>query len=90
LWCQKFLGSNGSSSQASACGSSLSLMDAGVPIREAVAGVAFGLVTGEKGEIKLLADMQGVEDFYGDMDFKITGTKDGVTAVQMDTKLTWT
>ena len=80
-------GENGSSSMASACGSTLALMDAGVPIREAVAGVAFGLVTGEKGEIKLLADMQGVEDFYGDMDFKITGTKDGVTAVQMDTKL---
>jgi len=80
-------GENGSSSMASACGSTLALMDAGVPIKKAVAGIAFGLVTGEKGEIKLLTDMQGVEDFYGDMDFKITGTRDGVTAVQMDTKL---
>ena len=80
-------GENGSSSMASACGSSLALMDAGVPIKKPVAGIAFGLVTGEKGDFKLLADMQGVEDFYGDMDFKITGTRDGVTAVQMDTKL---
>ena len=80
-------GENGSSSMASACGSTLALMDAGVPIRKPVAGIAFGLVTAEGGEFKLLADMQGVEDFYGDMDFKVTGTKDGVTAVQMDTKL---
>jgi len=81
-------GENGSSSMASSCGSSLALMDAGVPIRKPVAGIAFGLVTAENGDFKLLADMQGVEDFYGDMDFKITGTADGVTAVQMDTKLT--
>ena len=80
-------GENGSSSMASSCGSTLALMDAGVPIRKPVAGIAFGLVTGEDGNFKLLADMQGVEDFYGDMDFKITGTRDGVTAVQMDTKL---
>ncbi len=80
-------GENGSSSMASSCGSSLALMDAGVPIRKPVAGIAFGLVTAENGDFKLLADMQGVEDFYGDMDFKITGTRDGVTAVQMDTKL---
>jgi polyribonucleotide nucleotidyltransferase len=80
-------GENGSSSMASSCGSSLALMDAGVPIRKPVAGIAFGLVTAEDGTFKLLADMQGVEDFYGDMDFKITGTRDGVTAVQMDTKL---
>ena len=80
-------GENGSSSMASSCGSSLALMDAGVPIRKPVAGIAFGLITEDNGDFKLLADMQGVEDFYGDMDFKITGTRDGVTAVQMDTKL---
>lgn len=79
-------GENGSSSMASACGSSMSLMAAGVPLRKAVAGIACGLVTADSGEFKVLTDMQGVEDFYGDMDFKITGTDSGVTAVQMDTK----
>lgn len=79
-------GENGSSSMASACGSSMSLMAAGVPLRKAVAGIACGLVTSDSGEFKVLTDMQGVEDFYGDMDFKITGTDSGVTAVQMDTK----
>jgi len=79
-------GENGSSSMASACGSSMALMAAGVPIKDIVGGIACGLVTGEKGEFKVLTDMQGVEDFYGDMDFKITGTESGVTAVQMDTK----
>lgn len=79
-------GENGSSSMASACGSTMSLMAAGVPLKKAVGGIACGLVTGENGEFKVLTDMQGVEDFYGDMDFKILGTKDGVTAVQMDTK----
>lgn len=79
-------GENGSSSMASACGSSMSLMAAGVPLRKAVAGIACGLVTFDSGEFKVLTDMQGVEDFYGDMDFKITGTDSGVTAVQMDTK----
>jgi polyribonucleotide nucleotidyltransferase len=86
------LSSNGSSSQASVCGSSLSLMDAGVPIREAVAGVAMGLVeeyneeTGES-RIAILSDIQGLEDHYGDMDFKVAGTKNGVTALQMDIKV---
>ena len=79
-------GENGSSSMASACGSSMALMTAGVPIKKAVAGVACGLITDEKGDFKVLTDMRDIEDFYGDMDFKITGTKDGVTAVQMDTK----
>ncbi len=79
-------GENGSSSMASACGSSMALMAAGVPIKDVVGGIACGLVTGEKGEFKVLSDMQGVEDFYGDMDFKIIGTENGVTAVQMDTK----
>jgi polyribonucleotide nucleotidyltransferase len=79
-------GENGSSSMASACGSTMSLMAAGVPIRKAVGGIACGLVTDGKGAFKILTDMQGVEDFYGDMDFKVLGTKDGVTAVQMDTK----
>jgi len=79
-------GENGSSSMASACGSSMALMASGVPIKDIVGGIACGLVTGENGEFKVLTDMQGVEDFYGDMDFKITGTESGVTAVQMDTK----
>lgn len=79
-------GENGSSSMASACGSSIALMAAGVPIKKSVAGIACGLVTDEKGGFKVLTDMQGVEDFYGDMDFKVIGTQDGVTAVQMDTK----
>ena len=64
----------------------MALMAAGVPIKDIVGGIACGLVTGEDGEFKVLTDMQGVEDFYGDMDFKITGTLEGVTAVQMDTK----
>jgi len=79
-------GENGSSSMASACGSSMALMAAGVPIKKPVAGIACGLVTDDKGGFKVLTDMQGVEDFYGDMDFKVIGTKEGVTAVQMDTK----
>lgn len=79
-------GENGSSSMASACGSTMALMAAGVPIKDLVGGIACGLVTGENGEFKVLTDMQGVEDFYGDMDFKVIGTLDGVTAVQMDTK----
>jgi len=80
-------GENGSSSMASACGSTLALMAAGVPIKKMVSGIACGLVTEENGTFHILTDMQGVEDFYGDMDFKITGTKDGVTAVQMDNKI---
>ncbi|MEK7625405.1 MAG: polyribonucleotide nucleotidyltransferase [Patescibacteria group bacterium] len=86
------LGSNGSSSMASTCGSSLSLMDAGVPLSEPVAGVAMGLASDEKGKWKVLTDLQDIEDGPGGMDFKITGTKSGVTAMQMDTKtlgLSW-
>lgn len=79
------LESNGSSSMASICGGSLSLMDAGVPLKKAVAGVAMGLVTdGER--VCILTDIQGLEDHYGDMDFKVAGTRDGVTALQMDNK----
>jgi polyribonucleotide nucleotidyltransferase len=81
-------GENGSSSMASACGSSLALMAAGVPIKKIVGGIACGLVTQEDGSFQVLSDMQGVEDFYGDMDFKVTGTRDGITAVQMDNKIT--
>ena len=79
-------GENGSSSMASACGSTMALMAAGVPIKKMVGGIACGLVTDENGDFKVLTDMQGVEEFYGDMDFKVTGTDTGVTAVQMDTK----
>ncbi|MFH2105321.1 MAG: polyribonucleotide nucleotidyltransferase, partial [Parcubacteria group bacterium] len=80
------LGSNGSSSMASTCGASLALMDAGVPIKKAVAGIAMGLVQNDKGEYKILTDLQDLEDTEGGMDFKIAGTRDGITAVQMDTK----
>jgi polyribonucleotide nucleotidyltransferase len=81
------LGSNGSTSQASICASSLALMDAGVPIREPVAGVAMGLVTGEGDEYKILTDIAGLEDHLGDMDFKVAGTTSGITAVQADFKI---
>ncbi len=80
-------GENGSSSMASACGSTLALMAAGVPIRKMVGGIACGLVNENNGKFHILTDMQGVEDFYGDMDFKVTGTRDGITAVQMDNKM---
>jgi polyribonucleotide nucleotidyltransferase len=80
------LESNGSTSQASICGSSLALMDAGVPLKKPVAGVAMGLVKyGE--QISILTDIQGLEDHLGDMDFKVAGTKDGITAIQMDIKI---
>ncbi|MDR1740258.1 MAG: polyribonucleotide nucleotidyltransferase [Synergistaceae bacterium] len=79
------LESNGSSSQASVCGGSLSMMQAGVPLRKHVAGVAMGLIN-EEGRIQVLTDIQGLEDHYGDMDFKVAGTRDGVTALQMDNK----
>lgn len=79
------LESNGSSSMASVCGGSLALMDAGVPIKSAVAGVSIGLVE-ENGKWVLMADIQGEEDHYGDMDFKVAGTRDGVTGVQLDIK----
>lgn len=81
------MSSNGSSSMASVCGSTLALMDAGVPIVAPVAGIAMGLVLDEKGAYKILTDIQGPEDHYGDMDFKVAGTKNGVTAVQMDVKV---
>jgi polyribonucleotide nucleotidyltransferase len=82
------LSSNGSSSMASVCGSSLSLMDAGVPIKRHVAGVAMGLITGQGGAWKVLTDIQGLEDALGDMDFKVAGTEEGVTGLQMDIKTT--
>ena len=83
----EILSSNGSSSMASTCSSSLALMDAGVPIKSAAAGIALGLMTNQKGEYKILTDIQGPEDHYGDMDFKIAGTKNGITAIQMDVKI---
>jgi polyribonucleotide nucleotidyltransferase len=82
----EILESNGSSSMASVCGGSLSLMDAGVPIKEAVAGIAMGLVSDGKKTV-ILTDIIGDEDHYGDMDFKVTGTKNGITALQMDIKI---
>ena len=80
------LSSNGSTSQASVCGSTLALMDAGVPIKAPVAGISVGLVT-EGDRFITMVDIQGLEDFYGDMDFKVAGTKDGITAIQMDIKI---
>jgi polyribonucleotide nucleotidyltransferase len=82
------LGSNGSTSMGSVCAGTLSMMDAGVPIKAPVAGIAMGLVTGANGEFVVLTDIQGVEDALGDMDFKVAGTAQGVTALQMDIKLT--
>jgi polyribonucleotide nucleotidyltransferase len=81
------LSSSGSTSMASVCASSLSLMDAGIPIKAAVAGVAMGLVTGEQGNYVILTDIEGIEDAYGDMDFKVAGTANGITALQLDIKL---
>ena len=82
----EILSSNGSTSMASVCGSTLALMDAGVPIKSPVAGIAMGLVTRE-GRFAVLTDIQGVEDALGDMDFKVAGTRDGITALQMDIKI---
>ena len=80
--------SNGSTSQASICASTMSLMDAGVPIKKPVAGVAMGLIKDDStGNIAILTDIQGLEDFMGDMDFKVAGTKEGITAIQMDIKI---
>ncbi len=80
--------SNGSTSMASTCASCMALMDAGVPIKKQVAGISCGLVTGDTDdEFVLLTDIQGLEDFFGDMDFKVTGTHDGITAIQMDIKI---
>jgi polyribonucleotide nucleotidyltransferase len=82
------LSSNGSTSQASVCGSTLSLMDAGVPIKAPVAGIAMGLIKdAESGKVAILTDIQGLEDFLGDMDFKVAGTENGITAIQMDIKI---
>ncbi|HCW93326.1 MAG TPA: polyribonucleotide nucleotidyltransferase, partial [Flexistipes sinusarabici] len=80
------LESNGSSSMASVCGGSLALMDAGVPVKDAVAGIAMGLIY-EDGKFAVLTDIMGLEDHLGDMDFKVTGTKEGITALQMDIKI---
>ena len=81
------MSSSGSTSMASVCASSLSLMDAGIPITRAVAGIAMGLVTDENGNYAILTDIEGTEDNYGDMDFKIAGTTEGITGLQMDTKI---
>ena len=83
------LSSNGSTSQASICGSTLALMDAGVPIKKPVAGISTGLVTDKNDPSKyvMLTDIQGIEDFFGDMDFKVGGTRDGITAIQVDIKV---
>lgn len=84
------LSSNGSTSQGSICGSTLSLMAAGVPIKAPVAGISCGLITGDEGvygDFMTMVDIQGLEDFYGDMDFKVAGTKEGITAIQMDLKV---
>ncbi len=86
----EIMSSNGSTSMASACGSTLALMDAGVPIKEPVGGISIGLMTNEKKYV-LLTDIVGVEDFAGDMDFKVAGTKNGITAIQLDIKIDgWT
>lgn len=83
----EILSSNGSSSMASVSSSSLALMDAGVPIKRPAAGIALGLMSDEKGNYKILTDIQGPEDFHGEMDFKVAGTKEGVTTIQMDVKV---
>jgi polyribonucleotide nucleotidyltransferase len=82
------LESNGSSSMATVCGGSLALMDAGVPMKAPCAGIAMGLVVGDKGTYSILTDIAGAEDHYGDMDFKVAGTREGITALQMDIKVT--
>jgi len=81
------LSSSGSTSMASVCASNLSLMDAGIPIKSAVAGISLGLVTNEEGDYAILTDIEGMEDNYGDMDFKVAGTARGITALQLDIKL---
>ncbi|MCL2141226.1 MAG: polyribonucleotide nucleotidyltransferase, partial [Dehalococcoidia bacterium] len=83
----EIMSSSGSTSMASVCGSTLSLMDAGVPIKAPVAGISMGLVTGENGEWVILTDIEGMEDNYGDMDYKVAGTAKGITALQLDIKL---
>jgi len=84
----EILESNGSTSMASVCGSTLALMDGGVPILNPVSGIAMGLIKDESSDnFVVLSDIQGIEDFYGDMDFKVAGTKNGITALQMDIKI---
>ncbi len=83
----EIVSSNGSTSMASVCGTTLALMDAGVPIKRPAAGISIGLITDEKGNYELLTDIQGLEDHYGDMDFKVAGTEKGVTAIQLDVKI---
>ncbi len=80
------LSSNGSTSQASICAATMSMLNAGVPLKDSVAGIAMGLIK-EDDNVKILSDIQGIEDFLGDMDFKVAGTKDGITAIQMDIKI---
>ena len=87
LLVSEVLSSNGSSSMASTCGSTLALMDAGVPIKKPVSGVAMGIIMGEDEKYKILSDIQGPEDHWGDMDFKVAGTEDGITAMQLDVKI---
>ncbi len=87
LLVSEVLASNGSSSMASTCGSTLSLMDAGVPIIRPVSGIAMGIIVGKDEKFKVLTDIQGLEDHYGDMDFKVAGTDQGITALQMDVKV---
>lgn len=87
LLVSEILESNGSSSMASTCGSTLSLMDAGVPILRPVSGIAMGIIVGKDDKFKVLTDIQGLEDHYGDMDFKAAGTVNGITALQMDVKV---
>jgi polyribonucleotide nucleotidyltransferase len=82
----EILSSNGSTSQASICGSTLALMDAGVPIKAPVAGISCGLIQDDDGSFTTFIDIQGVEDFHGEMDFKVAGSKEGITAIQMDLK----
>jgi polyribonucleotide nucleotidyltransferase len=82
------LESNGSSSMATVCGASLAMMDAGVPMKSPIAGIAMGLVVGDDGSYSILTDIAGAEDHYGDMDFKVAGTSEGITALQMDIKVT--
>jgi polyribonucleotide nucleotidyltransferase len=84
----EILSSNGSTSMAATTGSTLALMDAGVPIKAPVTGISIGLISGDDGEFATLTDIQGVEDAMGDMDFKVTGTREGVTAIQLDIKVT--
>ncbi len=83
----EILSSNGSTSMASVCASSMALMAAGVPLKKHLAGIAMGLMANESGEYKILTDIQGPEDHFGDMDFKVAGTKDGITAIQLDVKI---